>query len=155
MVYPIYAFYYVIKQKEGKIVSFVIKKMEFPLNKANDVMDAKKVAKDIPVFRADDEYIRTVIKDNVMIENGICKFTQILEINNVPDYLDNGVVIDNAARIMKFYKQWTKKKCGIIKWAVFTTINPSTAEADAQEALGLSIEGMEEKTDKYNEEDSG
>ena len=131
--------------------------MSFPINNADEVMDAKKIAKDIPAFKADDTYINTLIKDNVIIENNTCNFTQILKIdeNKIPDGLDNNVVIDNAKHIMNFYKQWNKKSCGIIEWAVFTTINPSTEDTDAQTALGKSIADMDGEKELYKMEGSG
>jgi hypothetical protein len=123
--------------------------MEFDINNADEVMDAKKDAMKIAIFKADDEYIKTLVTDNILMKNSTCQFTQILKIDSMPDYLDDDVVIHNAIHIMKFYDDWKNHACKLDDWAVFTTTDLN----NAQSALQKSITTMKGEKELYKLED--
>ncbi|MFW9822508.1 MAG: hypothetical protein ACFFE4_06215 [Candidatus Thorarchaeota archaeon] len=110
-------------------MTYVIKKMRFPITSAECIKNAKDAGEHYPSFRADDPYIDNVIIDNIVVVGNDIEFTQIFRIKPLP--LPNGIteskIIENAINIMKFYAS----HCENVNWTVYRSteiddkMNPS------------------------------
>ncbi|MFW9896446.1 MAG: hypothetical protein ACFFD7_11625 [Candidatus Thorarchaeota archaeon] len=134
-------------------MTYVIKKMEFDVTRAGEVKSARDWARNhrMTDFSKDDEYIETLINDNVKINGNNCEFTQILKIVKQPPAGDK-FVIDNAIEIMKHYHGWDDPYSDnplIDNWAFFTTESLDNARS----ATIKTMEDMKKEKNNYKYED--